>query len=355
MPTPLFDTENPVLVTGATGYVAGWVIKGLLDAGLTVHATVRDPGDSAKLAHLEKMATDSPGTIRYFKADLLQSGAFDDAMAGCRVVLHTASPFTTSVADPQRDLVDPAVGGTRNVLASANRTDSVGRVVVTSSCAAIYGDSADCGAAPGGVLTEEVWNTSASLTHNPYSYSKTMAERAAWEMAEEQDRWQLVTVNPSLVLGPGLARTQTSESFNIIRQMANGLMRTGAPNIEFGTVDVRDVADAHVRAAYVPDAQGRNIVNAETNALLDLAAMINDAYPALRVPHNTLPKWMVWMVGPFLSRDLSRRFIERNVDHDWRADNSKGIRELGISYRPIKTAVAEMVSQMGESGQIRGL
>ncbi len=163
---------------------------------------------------------------------------------------------------------------------------------MTSSCAEIYGDSTDCGDAPGGILTEEVWDTSARLTHNPYSYSTTMAERAVREMAGEEDCWQLVAVNPSLVLGPGLARTQTSESFNIIQQMAKRMMRTGAPNFEFDTVDIRDVADAHVRSADVPGAQGRNIVHAETNALLDLAAVIHGACPSLPVPPNTLPKWI---------------------------------------------------------------
>ena len=197
------DTSSPVMVTGATGYVAGWIVRGLIDAGLTVHAAVRDPDNSGKVQHLLDMAADAPGSIRFFKTDLLDEGSYGPAMEGCSVVFHTASPFVIDVADPQRDLVDPAVRGTANVLNSVNNTPSVGRVVLTSSCAAIYGDAADCADAANGVLTEAVWNTSSSLTHQPYSFSKVEAERAAWEIAQSQSRWDLVVINPSLIVGPG--------------------------------------------------------------------------------------------------------------------------------------------------------
>jgi nucleoside-diphosphate-sugar epimerase len=180
------DTAAPVMVTGATGYVAGWILKALVEAGVTVHAPVRDPSNEEKIKHLIAMADRSAGAIRFFEADLLDQGSYGDAMAGCRILLHTASPFTTSVSDPQRELVDPALLGTRNVLAEADRTPSVRRIVLTSSCAAIYGDNIDVAKAPGGVLTEEVWNTSSSLAHQPYSYSKTLAEREAWRIAGAQ-------------------------------------------------------------------------------------------------------------------------------------------------------------------------
>ena len=198
------DTTRPVLVTGATGYVAGWIVKGLLDAGATVHAAVRDPDNAAKVAHLTAAAESAPGTLKLFAGDLTQPGSYADAMAGCGVVFHTASPFTRNVEDPQRDLVDPAVGGTRDVLETANAVDTVTRVVVTSSCAAIYTDAAECAAAPGGQLTEDVWNTTASLDYEPYNFSKVEAEKAAWRIADAQDRWRLVVINPSLVIGPSL-------------------------------------------------------------------------------------------------------------------------------------------------------
>ena len=221
MPELEIDDTLPVCVTGATGYVAGWIVKRLLDAGLTVHATVRDPDDVEKLAHLREAESDAPGTLHFFQADLLEAGSFREAVEGCGIVFHTASPFQMSVKDPEADLVKPAAHGTRNLLEAVNAAPSVKRVVLTSSCAAIYGDNADLERTPRGVFDEEVWNTSSSLEHQPYAYSKTQAERAAWTIADAQSRWRLVVVNPSLVMGPGLKVHRGSESFNIIKQLAS--------------------------------------------------------------------------------------------------------------------------------------
>lgn len=343
------DADIPVMVSGATGFVAGWIVKRLLEAGVTVHAPVRNPDDAEKLQHLNAIAEKTPGTIRYFKADLLEPGSYAEAMTGCGVVFHTASPFTSDFKDPQKELVDPALNGTRNVLEQANRTESVRRVVLTSSCAAIYCDAIDCAAAPGGVLTEDVWNTTASLDYQPYSYSKTVAEREAWEIAGGQSRWSLVVVNPSLVMGPAIGGKPTSESFSIMTQAGKGNLRIGAPRLGFGVVDVRDVAEAHLAAAYVDNAAGRHIVSGHnTNlleALLTLLGEFGSGYP---LPKRALPKWLVWLAGP--AGGLDRKFVSRNVDVPWRADNSKSIRELGLSYRPLEESMRDMFRYMVEKG-----
>lgn len=347
------DPSAPVLVTGATGYVAGWLIRALLERGLTVHAAVRDPENAEKVGHLRKMGNELAGTLELFHGDLLEPGSYDAAMAGCGIVFHTASPFTTAVEDPQRDLVDPALEGTRNVLESATRTPSVTRVVLTSSCAAIYGDNIDVSHAPQGVLTEDVWNVSSSLEHQPYSYSKTLAEREAWKIAEGQSRWQLVVINPSLVVGPGTAPRQTSESFNIVRQIADGTLKSGAPPLEIGMVDVRDVAEAHLQAGFRPDAQGRHIVSAETGSLLRIARAIRERYgDAYPVPQRELPKWLVWLIGPMVSKGVTRRMVARNMGLPWRAAHAKSRRELGLEYRSVDQAVAEMVAYMRDNGQL---
>lgn len=124
-------------------------------------------------------------------------------MAGCELVMHTASPFLLQgVTDAQESLVRPALEGTRNVLDSVNRTESVKRVVLTSSVVAIYGDARESRDVPGGVFTEDQWNTTSSVDHQPYSYSKTVAEQEAWKYQKAQNRWDLVTIHPGLVLGP---------------------------------------------------------------------------------------------------------------------------------------------------------
>jgi nucleoside-diphosphate-sugar epimerase len=347
------DTTAPVMVTGATGYVAGWLVKRLLEEGLTVHAPVRDPKSKKKLKYLDALAEEAPGELRYFEADLLEEGSYAEAMDGCQVVFHTASPFKLDVKDPQKELVDPALLGTRNVLEEVNRTPSVKRVVLTSSCAAIYGDNADLLETPEGKFTEEIWNESSSLEHQPYSYSKTVAEREAWKIAGQQDRWELVTINPSLVLGPGINPFGTSESFNIIRQLGDGTMKSGLPRMGFGVVDVRDVAEAHLRAAFTPEAKGRYITSAHNTDFPAMAetllAKYGGDYP---IPRRVMPKWLVWLVGPLVNDAMSRKFVSRNVGHPFVADNSKSVRELGISYRPLADSMNELFQQMIDSRQL---
>lgn len=354
MPTPIHDLSKPVLVTGATGFLAGWLVKRLLEEGCTVHATVRDPANSTRTDHLTKLATDLPGSITYFAADLLVGGSYRDAMEGCSTVFHTASPFISYVEDPQRDLVDPAVKGTRNVLASANDTESVERVVVTSSCAAMFGDIVDVTGEPGGILTEDAWNTSSSLTHQPYSFSKTEAERAAWEMAKAQDRWKLVTVNPAFILGPSVSGTSTSESHNLIRQFGDGTLKSGVPPFEIGMVDVRDVAEAHMQAAFIEGAQGRYIVFGDVHSFLDIGKMlrdgIGDSWP---FPKKSMPKWLVWLVGPLIDKQITRPMVAKNMGFAWRGDNSKSKRELGMEYGPVSTAVTDMFQQMIDTGAVK--
>jgi nucleoside-diphosphate-sugar epimerase len=352
-PTPVYDTSAPVLVTGATGYVAGWIVKRLLEEGFTVHGAVRDPSNAKKIAHLTAMDADLPGTLKLFKADLLDAGSYSEAMQDCSVVFHTASPFTSNFTNAQRDLVDPAVKGTKNVLETANGVPSVRRVVVTSSCASIYGDTIDCAAAPGGVLTEDQWNTTSSLTHQPYSFSKVEAEKMAWDIASAQDRWRLVTINPALVLGPSLGPAPTSDSFHVLKMVAGGQMKAGAPLFEIGAVDVRDVAEAHLRAAFLPEAEGRHILSARTIEFLEIGRIIRArtgaAWP---VPTRHLPKALVWLFGPLMSKQMTRRTVARTFYHPWKADNSKSREKLGIAYRPLEDAIVEMVGQMVETGAL---
>lgn len=348
------DRSKPVMLTGATGYVAGWLVKKLLDEGLTVHAAVRDPSNPEKVGHLQALADNASGNIKFFKADLLDSGAYDEAMQGCELVFHTASPFTVTVKDKQRDLIDPALNGTRNVLESANRTETVKRVVLTSSCAAIYGDNKDAENAPNGVLTEDVWNTTSSMDHQTYSYSKTLAEKAAWEITEKQDRWDLVVINPSFVIGPAIAPQSTSESFSIITQLGDGTMKSGAPEYGFGAVDVRDIAEAHFRAGFTPSAKGRHIISGHDSNLLEMAKILHaeygDSYP---IPNKKVPKFLLWLVAPIATKGvMTRKMVGLNVGFRCPLDNSKSISELEMGYRPLQTSLFDMFEYMINNNRV---
>lgn len=345
------DKKKPVLVTGATGYVAGWLVKKLLEEGLTVHAAVRDPKNKEKLKFLDELAEKLPGKIVYFKSDLLEEGSYAEAMKGCELVFHTASPFTMEIKDPQKELIDPAKLGTRNVLEQATKTGSVKRVVLTSSCAAIYGDNADLKDTPNGVFTEEIWNTSSSLKHQPYSYSKTVAEQEAWKINKEQSQWDLVVINPSLVLGPAInPNNVTSESFNIVKQFGNGSMKAGAPKIGMGAVDVRDVALAHFNAGFTPEASGRYIVSGHNSSFLEMASTLlpsyGDKYP---IPKKAMPKWLIWLLGPSINKAITRKYVSQNMGLPFIADNSKSIKELRMHYRPLEESMNEMFQQLIDS------
>lgn len=333
------------MITGATGYVAGWIVKELLEQGHTVHAAVRDANNTEKLEALNELAQKYSGSIKYFETDLLKPGSYDKAMEGCELVYHTASPFFNKVKDPQRDLIDPALKGTQNVLESVNKTKTVKRVVLTSSCAAIYGDTKDMLDLPNGTATEEHWNTTSSIKQQPYSYSKTLAEKEAWKINEAQTRWDLVVINPSFVIGPGIHLPKRSESFNIIKQLGDGAAKMGVPGLDLGIIDVRDLAVAQYRAGFFPEANGRNIISNQSKSFLDLGTILHrhygDTYP---FPKKELPKWLVWLMAPTIG--IERKMIANNAGYPFKVDNSKGRKELNMQYRPVEETIVDFFQQM---------
>lgn len=347
------DRSKPVMVTGGSGYIASWIIKYLLEDGVNVHATVRDPDNAKKVAHLTAIADAAPGNLTLFKADLLDREAFDAPMQGCELVMHTASPFFIGkITDPQKQFIDPAVQGTEAVLDACNRTESVKRVVLTTSCAAIYGDNADMTERGLTEYTEAQWNESSSLEHNPYSYSKTVAEKRAWEMQKAQGRWDLLCINPSLVLGPSLTGATISGSVALILDLARGKMYTGAPDLPMGIVDVRDVAMAHIKAGFTPSASGRHITSSETATLMDISKVWKAHFGNhWKFPMMVAPKPIVWLIGP--TQGITRKFVSRNVGHPLVFNNSYTEKDLGMKFRPIKETVIDHFQQMLDDGLVR--
>lgn len=350
--TPI-DPDAPVLVTGASGYIGSWIVRYLLEAGRTVHGTVRNPDKATGLEHLHKLSADHPGRLKLFKADLLAPGSFDEAMAGCELVMHTASPFLLSgYKDAQEALVRPALEGTRNVLDSVNRIESVKRVVLTSSVVAIYGDARETRDVPGGVFTDEHWNTTSSVDHQPYPYSKTVAEQEAWRYQKAQDRWDMVTIHPGLVLGPSLTNASDSASLSTMKQFTDGTLLAGAPALTMGVVDVRDVADAHLRAGFTPEAHDRYIVNADSLSLLEIGKVLRRRFgPFYPFPRMTAPKVLVKAIAP--AAGLTRKFVDRNIGYPLKFDNSRSRDELGLAYRPAAQTVTDHFQQMLDDGLVR--
>ncbi|MCB0495184.1 MAG: aldehyde reductase [Cyclobacteriaceae bacterium] len=337
--------KSKVLVTGATGYIGGWVVKYLLEEGYTVHITVRDKSKKKKYEHLLKLADQSKGTLQVFEADLLDGNSFIEPMKDCEVVFHIASPFIiNNIKDPQTQLIDPALEGTRNVLNAVNTTESVKRVVLTSSTVAICGDNADMKDQGLKAFTEQHWNTTSNLKHQPYAFSKVLAEKEAQKIADAQSRWSLSVINPGFVMGPSLAGSTSSGSFEFIRDYLSGKLLTGVPMLVFSYVDVRDVARAHILAAE-KNSDGRHIITNKSFSMLEVSKILKgSAKKKGLLPKFQAPKFMLYIIGPLFG--LSSKFVSRNIGYSIQFDNSKSKEKLGLEYRSIETALKEMVEQM---------
>jgi len=260
-----------------------------------------------------------PG-VELFEADLLIEGSFDEGLKGCDYVLHTASPFQFTVENPQRDLVDPALKGTLNVLRSVAKAGTVKRVVLTSSVAAIAPDSFD----PELVYTEEHWNMESNLDKSPYRYSKRLAEEAAWNFIKEQQEkgssTDLVAINPSFVLGPPHSSRTDATSVRFVKSMLTGEWKDNGA--AFACVDVRDVALAHILAFEKPEAHGRYIASS-----------------AEAVPHV---QWARWLAEEFPDYSVPTEESSDPPKPRTKFDNTKIQKGLGIELNSPRKALVDM-------------
>ncbi len=351
MPNFIPVEKQTVLITGAAGYICSWIVKTFLDEGFSVRATVRDLKDFAKISHLNELKKKSNGHLKLVEADLMHEGSFDEPAKGCEILVHTASPFIVqNIKDNQKQLVIPAVEGTKNVLSAANKSDSLRRVVLTSSVAAIHGDNCESGSGQNGTFNESDWNTSSSGDYNPYQYSKTMAEKMAWKMAENAN-WDLVVLNPGFILGPSLSTRIDGASVDMMRSLLNGKYRLGVPDICLAFVDIRDVARAHFLVAEDRNTAGRFILVSEVGNTPMVAEILRSEYGKTHpIPKNVIPKWLVKMTGFIFG--LKRDYLERNVGHSFKIDNRKSLEELGLTYRPVRDTILDHAEQLISLGLV---
>ena len=339
-----------VCVTGAAGFVASWLVRELLEKGVLVRGTVRRVASADHLRALPRAVE----RLELVEADLTVPGSFEAAVRGCTVVFHTASPYVIQVDDPQRDLVDPAVNGTLDVLRACVKASDVARVVLTSSMAAVT-DEPDSSQ----VLTEADWNEKSTLRRNPYYLSKTMAERAAWTFVErERPSFDLVAMNPFMIMGPSLG-PGLNVSNKIVADLVNGVY-PGILSITWGIVDVRDVAHAHVRAAEVREAQGRYLLVQEPPvSMRTMVGWLREAgygegtkLPSRAMDNafgNLLVKLNSYMQPPGVAS-----YLRTHIGRVPRYDASKARKDLGLVLRPTRETVLDTARDLERQGHIAG-
>lgn len=341
------DRSNVVVVTGASGFIASHIIKNLLETGYRVRGTVRA---LAKRGYPHLQALQHSDRLTLVEADLHDATAFDDVVRGASAVIHTASPYALHVADPQRDLVDPAVHGTRNVLAACARSDSVERVVLTSSMAAVTDEPEH-----DSVLTEADWNEHSSLKRNPYYYSKTLAERAAWEFMDETvPGFDLVVINPYLVIGPSLSPGITPSN-QLFVDLCTGTY-PGIMNLTWGFVDVRDVALAHQRAMEIATASGRYLCAGDPIAMRDVVELLATLPVATdRLPNRGIDcgigDFAVKLSSYFQPKGIGS-YLRTHVGRVPRYDTSKIERQLKITFRPVTSSIADTIEDLARAGRL---
>lgn len=324
-----------VLVTGGSGFIAAHCILQLLNAGYRVRTTVRSLKREPEVRAMLKTGGADPGPALSFNAaDLMSDLGWPEAVAGCDFVLHVASPFPLKVPENEDELIIPAREGALRVL-RASRDAGVKRVVLTSSFAAIgYGHPLT-----DKPFTEQDWTDPTGAGVSPYVKSKTLAERAAWDfIAREGGALELSVVNPVGVLGPVLG-PDYSTSIQIVKRLMEGSV-PGCPRISFGLVDVRDVADLHLRAMTNPAAKGERFlaVAGEFMTMLEIAQFLKARMgsAAKKVPTRELPNWMVRLASVF---DPSLKQITPELGKLKRASNEKAKRVLAWSPRSNEEAI----------------
>src|SRR5262245_34496759 len=321
-----------VLVTGGSGFVGSHVLLQLLKVGHRVRTTVRSQTRERQVRDMMRAAGAADDALIVMTADLDRDAGWPDAIAGCDYVIHVASPIPAAAPRTEDELIRPARDGTLRVLRAA-RDAGVRRVVLTSSCGAVY-----YGHPPQDAPFDETSWTNLDGEMSAYVRSKAIAERAAWDfMAAEGSALELTAINPAGIFGP-ILRADFSSSIELVTRLLKGM--PGCPRLYFGVVDVRDVADLHVRAMTHPAASGERFIAAsgEIMSMLAIARVLRGRLgeAAAKVPTRELPSWLVRFAARFTP---TMRPLVPLLDSTRRATSAKAERVLGWRPRPPEEAI----------------
>jgi dihydroflavonol-4-reductase len=338
--SPAPDTPRPVLVTGGSGYLSSWVIVTLLQRGFAVRTTIRDLAREDEVRAMIGSQVDPGARLAFFTADLLKDGGWARSVEGCDYVVHIASPMPVGEYKRQ-DIITPAREGTRRVLEAASQA-SVRRVVLTSSAAAALPPLDEPM-----TINETLWTERPKKRIYQYPRAKALAERDAWAFIQARGGSpELTTILPGFIQGPVLGKDY-SGSVDLVALMLRGKM-PAAPRIGFGIVDVRDLADLHVRAMLSPVAANeRFLAVGDFLWLSEFAAILRERFGerAAKSPTRVIPDWLVRLLA-LLSPEMAQIAPDLGVRRT--VDASKAERLLGWKTRPASDSVADAASSLLE-------
>jgi dihydroflavonol-4-reductase len=344
MPIERLPSEKPILVTGASGFLALHVVRLLLAAGHPVRGTLRSPARGASLR--DRLADAGVGVenLELVRADLEQDAGWPEALRGVDFVFHIASPLPDKPPRHVDEFVGPAKEGTLRVLRNAAE-QGARRVVITSSVSAMVHAKPRDGTA---VLTENDWST-LDESISAYDKSKTVAEQAAWTFVGQLPdgaRFELVTIQPGFILGPSLDADHGTTN-ELVRKLANRAL-PGLPDLHFPIVHVLDVAELHVRAMIEPEAAGKRIACALPSIpISEVAKILADA--GYRVPHRPLPGWLLRLAGIF-DRQVAVVISELGKRDNFDCRRARDI--LGWKPRTAESAILDAASSLARAGLI---
>ena len=346
-------SQPSVLVTGGSGFVGAHTVLALLQtSSYRVRTTVRSlsRADEIRKQLLEGGASqDGVDSVEFVAADLNKDDGWEQAVEGCTYVHHVASPFPASAPKHEDDLIKPAREGTLRVLRAAKKAGTVKRVVITSSVAAIAYGHDDLNRP----FNEEDWSNDKDPKIGAYQKSKTLAERAAWDYIEKEGgEMELAVVNPGGIYGPLLGKDYAT-SIELIYRLMNGAL-PGCPQLALGLVDVRDVADLHVRAMTDPKAKGQRFIAVAGDSLWvqEISKMLKDKLGdrAKRVPTMVLPNFLLRLVGMV---DPTVRMVVPELGKKKSSSNEKAKRELGWNPRNNEECVVSTAESLLKFGMVK--
>ncbi|EEA05005.1 NAD dependent epimerase/dehydratase family protein [Cryptosporidium muris RN66] len=344
-----FNYENnnvEILVTGATGFIASHIVERLLLRGYKVRGTIRSL-ESSTYNYLEALPY-AKQNLRLVEANLLNSSIWNEVIKDCQVVIHCASPYSMDFNDPYVDIINPAVEGTKNVIDACCLCNDVKTVVLTSSIAAIVGDYEN-----GKVYSEADWNEVSNPLIEPYLYSKTAAERLAHRTIDEQrPDLNLIVVNVGMTIGPSF-RTDINQSVQWIYDMISGGIPT-LVDFQTGWIDVRDVAEIHIRLFETKESHGRYICVQGMHTLQDIARIIKVTKPHLKTPSIVIPTFLAKLFISLFTSKSAACFLKKTMGKHILISNAKLVSHLSdYKFIPIEESLTDTCTDLQNKFKIQ--